>query len=92
MQSSAGSVQKMVQFKRPAGLQGCREDADLNPDENGVFDEQNYIQALGTENTEGIPHVCSVTGDNTSCMLVLVLGLGSVSPPASSTDCWRQAV
>uniref|UniRef100_A0A3Q0RMB7 Origin recognition complex subunit 2 n=1 Tax=Amphilophus citrinellus TaxID=61819 RepID=A0A3Q0RMB7_AMPCI len=53
VQSIAGSVQKMVKFKSPAGRRGCREDADPDEDENGVHDEQNYVQALGADNAEG---------------------------------------
>lgn len=53
MQSIAGSAQKMVKFKSPAGRRGCREDADHDGDENGVHDEQNYVQALGADNAEG---------------------------------------
>lgn len=63
VQSSSGSVQRMVKFKNPAGPRGCRQEAELHPDEGGALDEQNYVQALGTENAEGIPHICSVTTD-----------------------------
>ncbi|XP_030608147.1 origin recognition complex subunit 2 [Archocentrus centrarchus] len=52
VQSIAGSIQKMVKFKSPAGRRGCREDADPDEDENGVHDEQNYVQALGADNAE----------------------------------------
>lgn len=52
MQSSSGSVQKMVTFKSPAGRR-AREEAEHDGDENGLLDEQNYIQALGTDYTEG---------------------------------------
>ncbi|GAA6222425.1 origin recognition complex subunit 2 [Lates japonicus] len=51
VQSNGVSVQKMVTFKSPAGRR-AREEAEDDGDENGVFDEQNYIQALGTDNTE----------------------------------------
>lgn len=50
--SNSGSVQKMVTFKSPAGRR-AREHGEQEGDENDVFDEQNYIQALGTDNTEG---------------------------------------
>ncbi|KAF6718429.1 Origin recognition complex subunit 2 [Oryzias melastigma] len=42
------SVQRMVTFKSPAGRKGRREEA--HQEEDDVFDEQNYIQALGTDN------------------------------------------
>lgn len=55
VQSNSGTVQKMVKFKSPAGRR-TREDAehddDDDDDENGVLDEQNYVQALGTDNAE----------------------------------------
>ncbi|XP_023277723.1 origin recognition complex subunit 2 isoform X1 [Seriola lalandi dorsalis] len=52
VQSSGGSVQKMVTFKSPAGRR-AREDAEGDDgEENRVCDEQNYIQALGTDNAE----------------------------------------
>lgn len=63
VQSSSGSVQRMVKFKSPAGLRGCRQEAELHPDESGALDERNYVQALGTENPEGIPHIGSITTD-----------------------------
>ncbi|XP_008286727.1 origin recognition complex subunit 2 [Stegastes partitus] len=49
---SSSSVQKMVKFKSPAGRRGGREDAEQDGAENGFLDEQNYIQALGTDNAE----------------------------------------
>ncbi len=52
MQSSGGSVQKMVTFRSSAGRR-AREEAQHDGDENGLLDEQNYVQALGTDNTEG---------------------------------------
>lgn len=52
VQSSNGNVQKIVTLKIPAG-QRAREDAEQDVDENGHLDEQNYIQALGTDNIEG---------------------------------------
>uniref|UniRef100_UPI0037E8302D origin recognition complex subunit 2 n=1 Tax=Semicossyphus pulcher TaxID=241346 RepID=UPI0037E8302D len=51
VQSSSGAVQKMVKFKSPAGRR-VREDEEHDGDENGLLDEQNYIQALGTDNAE----------------------------------------
>lgn len=42
----------MVTFKSPAGRR-AREGAGHDEDENGLLDEQNYVQALGTDNTEG---------------------------------------
>ncbi|XP_037314166.2 origin recognition complex subunit 2 isoform X1 [Pungitius pungitius] len=51
VQSSSGSVQKIVTFKSPAGPR-AKEDAGHDGDENGVLDEQNYVQALGTGNAE----------------------------------------
>ncbi|XP_044074935.1 origin recognition complex subunit 2 isoform X2 [Siniperca chuatsi] len=51
VQSSSGSVQKMVTFKSPAGRR-AREDAGHDGDENGLLNEQNYVLALGTDNTE----------------------------------------
>uniref|UniRef100_A0AAQ5YMN9 Origin recognition complex subunit 2 n=1 Tax=Amphiprion ocellaris TaxID=80972 RepID=A0AAQ5YMN9_AMPOC len=53
LQSSSSSVQRMVKFKSPAARRGGRDDAEQDGDENGVLDEQNYIQALGTVNGEG---------------------------------------
>ncbi|XP_017276332.1 origin recognition complex subunit 2 isoform X2 [Kryptolebias marmoratus] len=52
VQRSAESVQRMVRFRSLAGPQGCRQDAEHHPDENGALNEQTYIQALGTENNE----------------------------------------
>lgn len=52
VQSSNGTVQKMVTLKIPAGRR-AREAVDRDVDENGHLDEQHYIQALGTDNTEG---------------------------------------
>ncbi|XP_041849298.1 origin recognition complex subunit 2 [Melanotaenia boesemani] len=52
VQSKGGSAQRMVTFKSPAGRRGGREDAQDDVDENVVHDEQNYIQALGTDNTD----------------------------------------
>ncbi|XP_076600136.1 origin recognition complex subunit 2 [Chaetodon auriga] len=51
VQSISGSVQRMVTFKSPAGRR-ARQDAECDGDENGFLDEQNYVQALGTDNTE----------------------------------------
>ncbi|XP_039999938.1 origin recognition complex subunit 2 isoform X2 [Xiphias gladius] len=51
VQSHGGSVQRMVTFKSP-GARRARGDAGEDGDENGVFDERNYIRALGTDNTE----------------------------------------
>ncbi|XP_070830341.1 origin recognition complex subunit 2 [Chaetodon trifascialis] len=51
VQSISGSVQKMVTFKSPAGRR-AKQDAECDGDENGVLDEQNYVQALGTDNIE----------------------------------------
>ncbi|CAB1416446.1 unnamed protein product [Pleuronectes platessa] len=50
VQSNGGSVQKMVSFKSPAGRRTRVEEDD--EDENEVFDEQNYVHALGADNTE----------------------------------------
>ncbi|XP_028987068.1 origin recognition complex subunit 2 [Betta splendens] len=50
-QCNSGPAQRIVTFKSPAGRH-AREDAEHDGDGNGVFDEQNYIQALGTDNTE----------------------------------------
>ncbi|XP_022063301.1 origin recognition complex subunit 2 [Acanthochromis polyacanthus] len=50
--SSSSSAQRMVKFKSPAARRGAREDTEQDGDENGVLDEQNYIQALGTVNGE----------------------------------------
>lgn len=52
VQSSDGGIQKMVTLKIPAGRQ-AREAPEQDGDENGHLDEQKYIQALGTDNTEG---------------------------------------
>ncbi|KAM9844607.1 origin recognition complex subunit 2 isoform 2-T2 [Aulostomus maculatus] len=49
VQSSTGSVQKMVTFKTPVGRRP-REDRD--GDEAAFLDEQNYVQALGAEEDE----------------------------------------
>ncbi|XP_067385303.1 origin recognition complex subunit 2 isoform X2 [Channa argus] len=51
VQNSGGSVQKMVTFKSPAGRRAT-EHAEYGADENGIFDEQDYIQALGTDHVE----------------------------------------
>lgn len=51
-QSHSGSVQKMVTFKSPAARR-TRGDGEQDVDENEVFDEQNYIQALGAGSAEG---------------------------------------
>ncbi|XP_059200685.1 origin recognition complex subunit 2 [Centropristis striata] len=48
VQSSSGAVQKMVKFKSPAGRR-AREEPEPEEDENGVLDEQHYVQALGTD-------------------------------------------
>ncbi|XP_026229397.1 origin recognition complex subunit 2 [Anabas testudineus] len=50
-QSHSGSVQKMVTFKSPAARR-TRGDGEQDVDENEVFDEQNYIQALGAGSAE----------------------------------------
>ncbi|XP_021175102.2 origin recognition complex subunit 2 isoform X2 [Fundulus heteroclitus] len=52
VQSSAGSTQRMVKFKSPAGRKGRAEDGRQDQEESGVLDQQNYIQALGTDNNE----------------------------------------
>lgn len=50
----------MVTFKSPAGRRD-RDDAENDGgDGNDVFDEQNYIQALGTDNAEGEWGNCDV--------------------------------
>ena len=46
VQSSSGTVQKMVTFKSPVGRR-AREQSEPDGDEN--LGEQNYVQALGTE-------------------------------------------
>ncbi|TDH06189.1 hypothetical protein EPR50_G00129740 [Perca flavescens] len=51
VQSNSGSVQKMVTFKSPAGRR-TRVDAEHDGGENEVLDEQNYVQALGTDYAE----------------------------------------
>ncbi|XP_039671590.1 origin recognition complex subunit 2 isoform X2 [Perca fluviatilis] len=51
VQSNSGSVQKMVTFKSQAGRRTIV-DAEHDGDENEVLDEQNYVQALGTDNAE----------------------------------------
>ncbi|XP_042354060.1 origin recognition complex subunit 2 [Plectropomus leopardus] len=51
VQSSSGAVQKMVKFKSPAGRR-VKEDAEHDGDENGVLDQQDYVQALGADNAE----------------------------------------
>lgn len=50
VQSGAGSVQRMVTFKSPGGRKGRRDDGEQ--EEDGVLDQQNYVQALGTEHDE----------------------------------------
>lgn len=60
----------MVTFKSPAGRR-AREDAEHDGDENGVFAEQNYIQALGTENTEGELVMCHSQPGSFSALLCL---------------------
>ncbi|CAJ1071611.1 origin recognition complex subunit 2 isoform X1 [Xyrichtys novacula] len=51
VQSNSGAVQKMVKFKSPAGRR-VTGDEDRDGDEDGHVNEQNYIQALGTDNAE----------------------------------------
>ncbi|XP_030259626.1 origin recognition complex subunit 2 isoform X2 [Sparus aurata] len=63
VQSSSGSVQKMVTFKSPAGRR-AREEAEHDGDENGLLDEQNYIQALGTDYTEDEEGMSRVAGSS----------------------------
>ncbi|XP_032388018.1 origin recognition complex subunit 2 isoform X2 [Etheostoma spectabile] len=63
VQSNSGSVQKMVTFKSPAGRR-TRVDADHDGDENEVLDEQNYVQALGTDNAEDEEGMYRVTGSS----------------------------
>ncbi|XP_028283056.1 origin recognition complex subunit 2 [Parambassis ranga] len=63
MQSSGGSVQKMVTFKKSAGRKGCSED-EQDGDENGVSNEQNYIQALGADTTEDEDGMSRVAGSS----------------------------
>ncbi|XP_054624419.1 origin recognition complex subunit 2 isoform X2 [Dunckerocampus dactyliophorus] len=61
VQSSSGAVQKMVTFKSPGGR--TREDPDeKDGDENGVFDEQNYVQALYADNLEDEEDMSRVAG------------------------------
>ncbi|XP_014916175.1 origin recognition complex subunit 2 isoform X2 [Poecilia latipinna] len=50
VQNGAGSVQRLVKFKSPAGQKGHVEDEQLDQEENGVYDQQGYIRVLGTEN------------------------------------------
>lgn len=42
----------MVTLKCPAGRR-ARKDTEHDGDESGLLDEQNYVQALGTDNIEG---------------------------------------
>ncbi|XP_045908092.1 origin recognition complex subunit 2 isoform X2 [Micropterus dolomieu] len=63
VQSNSGSVQKMVTFKSPAGRR-AKEDAAPDGDENGLLDEQNYVLALGTDNTEDEEGVSRVAGSS----------------------------
>uniref|UniRef100_A0A3Q3X701 Origin recognition complex subunit 2 n=1 Tax=Mola mola TaxID=94237 RepID=A0A3Q3X701_MOLML len=51
VQSSSGSVQKMVTLKSPAGRR-ARQDTDRDSDEHGLHGEQDYVQALGTDNMD----------------------------------------
>ncbi|XP_029971811.1 origin recognition complex subunit 2-like [Salarias fasciatus] len=52
VQSSGTHVQKMVTFKSLAARRGDGEDAEHDGSGNGVLDEQNYIQSLGTHTAE----------------------------------------
>ncbi|KAG7227351.1 hypothetical protein INR49_000356 [Caranx melampygus] len=52
LQSSGATVQKMVTFKKPAARRPREDEEGGDGDENGACDEQNYIQALGADNTE----------------------------------------
>uniref|UniRef100_A0A667YQE1 Origin recognition complex subunit 2 n=1 Tax=Myripristis murdjan TaxID=586833 RepID=A0A667YQE1_9TELE len=59
---SRGAVQKMVKFKSSAGRR-VREDDEDDLDEDELLDEQNYVQALGTDNTlDGEESVSAVAG------------------------------
>lgn len=42
----------MVTLRSPAGRR-ARGETEHDGDENGLLDEQNYVQALGTDNIEG---------------------------------------
>ncbi|XP_071757056.1 origin recognition complex subunit 2 [Centroberyx gerrardi] len=62
VRGSSGSVQKMVTFKSSAKRR-VGEDEDDEDDEDEVLDEQNYVQALGADNTEeGEESVSGVAG------------------------------
>ncbi|XP_020566585.1 origin recognition complex subunit 2 isoform X2 [Oryzias latipes] len=56
------SVQRMVTFKSPAGRRGCLEEEEQEEDE--VFDEQNYIQALGADNATDEDGLSGVAGSS----------------------------
>ncbi|KAM4727966.1 origin recognition complex subunit 2 isoform 2-T2 [Anableps anableps] len=64
VQSNSGAVQRMVKFKSPAGWNGHREDGEQGQEENGVFDQQNYIQVLGTENNEDEYNLSRMAGSS----------------------------
>lgn len=55
--SNGGSVQKMVTFKSPAGRRNKGQNGSEDGDENGHLNEQNYVQALGAEDDEGMSRV-----------------------------------
>ena len=52
VKGNSDQVQKLVIFKNSAGRWSSKED-DEDEDEDGVLNEQHYIQCLGTDNTEG---------------------------------------
>ncbi|KAM3865775.1 origin recognition complex subunit 2 [Diretmus argenteus] len=52
VRGNAGSGQKIVTLKGSAGRSGREAEEHDDEDEDEVFDEQNYVQALGTDNTE----------------------------------------
>ncbi|KAM4605368.1 origin recognition complex subunit 2 [Polymixia lowei] len=52
VRGNSGSVQKMVTFKSSAGRRAREENEDDDDEEDEVLNEQNYVQALGTDNTE----------------------------------------
>ncbi|XP_061791277.1 origin recognition complex subunit 2 [Nerophis lumbriciformis] len=60
--SSSGAVQKMVTFKSPAGRQTIEDPYGKEGDDNGVFDEQNYVQAICADNTEDEEDMSRVSG------------------------------
>ncbi|XP_077391673.1 origin recognition complex subunit 2 [Festucalex cinctus] len=64
VQSSSGTIQKMVTFKSPMGRRARGDPEVKEGDENGLLDEQKYVQALCTENAEDDEGMSRVAGSS----------------------------